>query len=370
VLDLVRGCVQRFLEARPLPGVRTDRPVYLDVTNRRIDGSCYLFFSRDGRHPVLVAKAARTARGKAIFETEHRTLERLQELGLNDPAPTTPAPLGLWREGDALIALQSALAGELMKNVPGARLFSPAALERTLGGVLAWWRKLQRLAGTHRVKLSDEVYAARVLEPVERFGRRYRLRDDEYAFLERRFRAERRLAGAELPFMVRHGDFCTANVVLQPHGIGVFDWELALEHDMPLFDLFFFFSSARYPYSGRGGESAHSASFAEVYWGDGYFSREMRRSLDRVCGECAIGRDLLDDLFVLSLVQTGNMKYEGLLASHGLPEPALPVSEESKAARWAEFDGPDEDTPFAHVRDGVFENLRQVVLRGPPGLGT
>jgi hypothetical protein len=367
VLGSVQNCVDSFLERHPMPGVSSDRVVYFDVTNRKIDGSCYLYFAEDERSPVLVAKAARTKLGQEVFRIEYDNLEKLHALGMNDPAPTTPAPLGRWQDGDTLVTLQSALEGELMKNVPGSGLFSATNLEGTVAQVLNWWRRLQRLAGTHRVKLTDEVYTKRVLDPVELFGWRYRLRDDEYEVLDRRFGRERRLAGAELPFMVRHGDFCAANLVLQPHGIGVFDWEFPLEHHTPLFDLFFFYSSVRFPHGGRRGESPHSASFVEVYWGDSYFSRSMRRDLDRICGECAIDRSLLDDLFLLSLVQTANMKYEGLITSHGMPELAAPVAQTDKAARWKTFERPDKDAPFAHIRDGAYENLRQVVRCGLPG---
>jgi len=364
VFGSVKRCVDAYLHDHPQIEVRTDRVVSFDVTNRMIDGACYLFFGEDRRYPALVAKAARTAAGKAVFEIEHRNLETLEVAGLNAGRPTVPAPLGTWREGETLITLQSALEGALMKNVPGASLFSPGEIDGSFDGVFGWWLRFQDRLGVRRVELSGEVYAREVLDEVARFRNRYLLDRGEMAWLDRRFARERALQGAELPLMARHGDFCAANLALQPHGIGVFDWEFPLDWRLPLFDLFFFFSSVRFPY-GRGGESSHSESFAAVFWEESYFRAAVRRRLGQACERFAVPGEALGDLFVLSLIHLANMKYEGLLVSHGLPELDHP-SDEEKRARWSAFDRADKDAPLACIRDGVFENLRLVVRRGVP----
>ena len=81
-----------------------------------------------------------------------------------------------------------------------------------------------------------------MLDPIARFRRRFLLEPDEGDFLSRRYEREKPLEGVELPLMMRHGDFCTANLVLQDSGVGVFDWEFPLRHRLPLFDLFYFFA--------------------------------------------------------------------------------------------------------------------------------
>ena len=206
----------------------------------------------------------------------------------------------------------------------------------------------------------------------EEIRRRYRLDADEEAFLEQRFRADRRLENADLPFMARHGDFCAANLTVEADRIGVFDWEFPLDHHLPLFDLFFFFSSVRFPYSGRRGESTHFESFQEVYWGDSYFGAATRESLRDVCRDHGIVEDAVDDLFVLAAVQVANMKYDGLIESHGLEDPArtgIERPDPRKAETWASFERPDKDAPFACIRGGVLENLRFIVRRGLPSFG-
>ena len=125
----VTRCVEAHLDEHPHPGLRGDRAIALDVTNRRIDGCCYLFFAEDQASPVLVAKAARTTHGRAVFDTEYGNLEALVARGLNAERPSVPVPLDRRDEGGVLVTLQSALGGQLMKNVPGRRLFSAAGVD-------------------------------------------------------------------------------------------------------------------------------------------------------------------------------------------------------------------------------------------------
>jgi hypothetical protein len=365
----VQRVVQAWLADHRESGLRTDSAVCFDVTNRRIDGACYLFFGESGDEPLLVAKAARTPAGKAVFDIEYHNLTALQAQGMNDKRPTTPRPLGRFELDDTLVALQSALRGTPMKNAPGGSLFSPAGIEQNFDLVLRFWRDLHRRFGVTRRPLDDATYESEVLSPVRRFRNSFRLEAGEHAFLKARFEHGRALSGVELPWMVRHGDFCAANMVLGESGLGVFDWEFPLQPALPLFDLFFFFSSVRFPYLGRHAESSHFESFVSVWWDDSYFNRAVRRRLTEACVEHRIDMQHLPDLLLLSLIQVANMKYTGLIESHGLTvDPDQPVTEQEKAARWATFERPDKDAPFACIQDGAFLNLREVVRRGLPKL--
>ena len=362
----VKQHVDAYLREQALPAVAGDRVVTFDVTNRLIDGTCYLFFGEGGEVPLLVAKAARTAAGRAVFEIEHQTLATLAARGMNDERARVPSALGCWRDGEILITLQSALGGTLMKNVPGAELFSPQAIDRSVAMVLDWWLTLQQKVGTRELQLTGEAFERHVLRPARLFRRRYLLDTDEHEFLER-WCASNALHGARLPLMVDHGDFCAANMVLAGGEVAVFDWEFPLDHQLPFFDLFFFFSSVRFPYGGRQGESSHFDSFKQVFWEESYFRLALTSTLADLCGRFAIERRLLGDLLVLSTLRIANMKYEGLLTSHGLSDlEGETIGEAQKEERWRAFDGPDKDAPFARLQDGVFHNFRQLVRRGVP----
>jgi hypothetical protein len=368
VFNLVQSCVDACFKQQGRHGVRTDRVVAFDASNGLIDGLCYLFFCDDEQSPAIVAKAARTPAGKAIFEVEYENLEALQARGMNASRHTVPDPLGKWYEDDTLVTLQSALPGVLMMNVPGSSLFSPTVVDINLDRVVDWWVHFQNCFGVRRVTLAGDTHDEMVIAPIHLFRRRYLLDGDEESFLTRRFERERVLDGVELPFMARHGDFCVANMVMdEDGGIGVFDWEFRLQHQVPLFDLFFFFASVRFPYTGPMGESSHFKSFVSVYWEDNFYRTAVQKRLRHVCTTFDLPHETLADLLVLSLIQAANMKYDGLLESHGMVEPEdSGATNEEKRARWRRFDHPDLDAPFACIQGGIFENLRLLVRRGLP----
>jgi hypothetical protein len=366
VLSLVRGYVETQLAEQGSPHRLSDRIVAFDASNRLIDGVCYLFFCDDDDVPAIVGKAARTEIGKAIFDTEYDNLEALQAAGVNATRPAVPAPLGRWLDGETLITLQSALPGALMMNIRGSSLFDKAAVDESMDQVFGWWSHFQKCFGVRRTVLTDAAYETHVLRPIEVFRRRFVLDDEELEFLERRYERDRVLHGAELPLMARHGDFCTANMALGRGGIGVFDWEFPLDHRIPLFDLFFFIASVRFPFTGVMGESSHFESFLSVFWRESFFRAAVRDRLHQVCEIFGVPRARLADLLVLSLIDVANMKYDGLLQSHGAVDPPHGSPNEVKRAHWHAFERPDLDAPFACIHDGVFENLRLIVRRGLP----
>jgi hypothetical protein len=365
VLDVVRPRVESWAaESGRQDGLDLERCICFETSHGLIDGCCYLFFDRAGS-PRLAAKFARTPAGRAVLATEHANLGILERIGINGARRSTPEPLGSWPSGQDLVTLQTALTGKLLKNEPGRRLFSAGRGEATVGRVVAWWTELQRRFGLKRVVLSGRVYDSEVLSHVRRFAGWFRPSPAELELLEARFERERRLAGMELPFMVRHGDFCPANMVVEGDaGFGVFDWEFPLSHETPLFDLFYFFASTRYPYSGLHGESSHFESFVEVLWGRGPLSAILARKAVEACREFDVPREALGDLLLLSCMQLANMKYEGYVTSLGETPERGPLDEEAKASRWRAF--PPMDLPFGCIRDGRLANLGVFVERGFP----
>jgi hypothetical protein len=339
-----------------------------------MEGCSALLFGDDPAYPRLVAKSnpldrAHRREGRTALEIELDNLRTLDAIGMNRGGETTPSPLGIWSTDGCLVTLQSALRGPLMKNVSGRRLFSPARIGPTTEKVFTWWHGLQQAFGTTTRTLTDELYREQVLEPVARFGRRFVLDTQEQRFLARRFEQEKRLLGAELPFMARHGDFCTANMVETADGIGVFDWEFPLRHELPLFDVFHFFASLRYPFRGFGGESSHYESFLAVFWGENYLNAAFRRGLADICGRFAIDLECVADLFLLALVQIANLKYDALIEFQIIDEPpetGAPGSADQIRALWRSLESAEKDVPFACIRDGVFMNTRYIVRHGLP----
>jgi len=372
MLELVRDCVARFLAseggATRVPG----RSVYLDASNGAVDGSCFLFFDESGQTPVLVAKAARTPEGRAIYRVEFETLEALESHGLNERQRTTPAPLGVWEEQGALITLQSALPGTLMKNLKGKELFSAERAAVTVDAVETWWTMFVERCGVQRERFSPQAYERVILTPVERFRRRFRMEDSQQHLLDRFYHDDSKLEGIDLPLMVRHGDFCTANMVLEQERVGVFDWEFPLDARLPLMDLFYFFSSLRYPYQGVRGESTHLDSFSAVYYEPGPLQRLLTESLHKACVQFDLPTDRLGVLLLFALIEVANMKYDALLEASGSAQDGLASGDPTDSQKhdfWQLIGPAGEDVPFASIVEGVALNVKLVADRGLPELG-
>ncbi len=376
LLQHVKRHVEAYARQRGLGAVDIRRSVFLDDSTRGTQCCILLIFRETSRIPVLVAKAAPTdlawARaGKAVYRIEFENLLELERMELNVGGRTTPEPAGMWIEDGILVTLQSALPGRLLKNVAGRSLFSATNAAGTIDRVLQWWLRFQRAFRLQRQVITEEIYRGELLSQLSRFKQRFVTTAAELRLLDDMFLENRRLLGAELPQTVRHGDFCTANIMLQGEQIGVFDWEFPLRHQLPLFDLFSFFASLRFPFAGFCGESSHFDSFLEVYWGGSHVNRIFRETLHRVCADFEIPQELVGDLLLVSLIQIANLKYERLLEMQGIgTEPAADreATDAEKRARWQSLGAPARDDPFACIRDGVCENIRHIAKVGLPDL--
>ena len=358
-------------EARPPYRIDTRRTLVMVTTDQSVDGLCCVFFDGDTDAPRLLAKAACSRAGTAVFEREFVTLQHLERVGMNRERRTTPAPLGLWRADGIVLTLQSAFAGTLMKNLPGKTLFAAKHITANLAVVSRWLQHLQETCGIQKVTVTDALYTQMILRPIQLFRQRFLMMPSEWRYLAQRYDEARGLLGTEIPCMVMHGDLCTANIMWQPDGIGVFDWEFPLAHHLPLFDLFLFFASVRFPYTGYRGESSHFDSFLSVDWGENYFNTAMRACIRQTCIRLDIPFEVVPDLFMLALIRIANMKYDAFLEAHNMEEdrqPDEPVDDAEKKRRWQVFQRTEKDVPFACIRDGVCENIRFVIQHGLPRL--
>ncbi len=369
MLPLVRERVAGWRRREGLPTPTRERAVPFDATRGAVDGIVYLLFEDDDPQPTLIAKLARSEVGRRIYDDEFRTLQTLERAGINDAGPSTPRALDRAEIDGTLCTLQTALRGVPMKNVPGPRLFSDARAAATIEQVLGWWEGMQRRVGVTRETLDAENHDRRIVAPIERYLNRFFVDDDERAFLTERYLDGQALAGATLPMMARHADFCTANMMLVGDRLGVYDWEFPLTPQLPLFDAFFFLSSCRYPHGTQQGEVGHLDSFVTVFWGDNPFRSAGAAMLRRLCDTFEIEPALLGDLLVLALIEVAGMKYQSLQEGAGIADVdprAGRVSDEEKRRRWGRLFHFNKDAPFARIDNGVLRNLGEIVRRGVP----
>ena len=281
MIDEILRCVRRHL-AGERTAVDLHDFICLPYAKGALQGCSLILFEKDAGTPAFIAKGrppgpALTRDGRTDLKIEIDNLARLDDVGLNDDARRTPEPAGLWEEAGVLVSLQTALPGRVMKNIPSRQLFSARTVDATIRRVFDWWRTFQERAGVQRRRLSGAAYEEAILSTVSRYERSFVIAPDEHRFLESRFGGDSVLRDVDLSFMLRHGDFCPANMVQGPGGIGVFDWEFPLEPLLPLFDLFHFFGSLRYPFRGLRGASSHYESFVAVFWGDNEVNSALRR---------------------------------------------------------------------------------------------
>jgi hypothetical protein len=367
VLEQVRRCVDS-LPSEERSAIDPDLFLAIDVSRGAIDGCCCLIFDRAGGAPRVVAKATRSPARKAIWRRELDNLRALESAGLAAAGRATPLALGALEQDGVLVTVQSALPGRLMRNVPGRELFAPGRAGQTADRVVAWLDRLRTGIGVHRVRIDEGLYEREVLGLVDRVVGRYLVGPEERRWLLDRFARERRLLGLDLPLTPAHGDFCTANLVVHEEGIGAFDWEHPLVPALPLYDLFFFFSSTRFPFRGLRQESSYAESLVEAYWGASYLSAELRRSVARACEAQAIPREAAGDLFVLALLLRADRKYDAFALGAGLADasPPAPDDEGAKRALWERLAALERDAPLFWCRGGVLESLRHITRHGLP----
>jgi hypothetical protein len=370
MLQTILKRVDEFLQERGDEGLARHEYVCQDHSKGQIESCSVLVLARQTQELLLVAKGTTAGRtlfrdGRPVNRIEFENLQHLQQIGMNRDRQTTPVPLGLWEDDQCLITLQAALPGRPLLNIPARQIFSAGALSSSIGHVMTWWTSFQHNFGVRRTPMTEAFYRDAVLLPLDAFKRHFTLDDQERQLLADRFEDRSSLLDLELPLFVRHGDFCPANMMFEPAGIGVFDWEFPLHGYLSPLDLFHFFGSTRFPFKGMQGESGHFESFVEVYWGNSYFSRTMRRCLADVCAAFEIPLRVLPDLFLLSLIDIANLKYDALI-DYDMAEGSQEGRDEERSVLWGTAGGVDKDAPFACIRDGVSMNLRHTARNGLP----
>ena len=350
----------RVLAVAAEAGRRADSCLVLDANRGAVDGAILLLLRRG--QLVAVGKLGLSEVSREIYGTEVETLRALVAAGLNRVWPRVPEILAELPSPGALITLQTPVPGQPLRTIPAARLFAPGAMERTFADVLDWWHAFQECSPAVRVTLDDPAYRRLVLEPLDLLCRSCRLRPDLERFLRQRLEEGGRLRGADLPLMATHGDFCPANMSYGPGGICVFDWEYSLDRKLPLFDLFFFFSSTRYPFANRRGESDHLSSFRQVFWGNGALPRAARRHLRHAAAASGIAGGHLPDLFLLALIESANRKVAAVVENARVERAAWESAWSSRALH----DLVGVDVPLGGFRGGEPEALRTLFEQGDP----
>ena len=250
-------------------------------------------FQPGATEPDLVVKLVRDARFNPRLERAWRALNTLRvgppEVRWLGPVPAffgTHAGLAFMGEGN--------VSGKPYKDRVNGRPDDPliATMVDRLVGL--------GLASATSSSASPAEIGADLRAMYERFAELYRPTAPERKVLTS---AIDRIAGLDRPFplILQHGDPGTWNVVVAPGGEPVLiDWEAAVPHGMPLWDLLYFLRSAAVGQARRQGTRDSLVAFEEAYLvGETPFSRLLADATDRLCAGIGLERDLVEPIFYL-----------------------------------------------------------------------
>ena len=275
----------------------------LSIDDRRwalIDPGSYstkkllLFLFRPGAAEAdLVVKLVRDARFNARLEGAWWALSAL-DVGPPEVRGLGPAPafFGMHR-GLALMG-EAIVEGESLKDRLSGQPDDPlvaAVVDRLVD--------LASASADEEAATPAEV-GADLRDMYEHYARLYRPTPTERKVLSGAIDRIARHPGS-FPLVLQHGDAGTWNVLV---GAGdrpvLIDWEAAVPHGMPLWDLLYFLRSVAVGIARRSGTRDPLVAFEEAYLvGETPLSRLLADATDRVCAGTGLQRDLVEPIFYL-----------------------------------------------------------------------
>jgi len=191
-----------------------------------------------------------------------------------------------------------------MKDLPPASYFASSAFGRQLHGLLEWWLSFRECFDQEQLgPLPDAT------REITRFRECYRRSPELDALLDESAAV---LDGVPLPPCPSHGDFCTANVLVdEADQMRVIDWEAPLSRSWPLADLLYFLSSIWAVNYGKGA-AIREANFRALFFERSARSASWIEMLDRLVERLGVTQSATLPLSVLSWVAHANRKYLAL----------------------------------------------------------
>ena len=253
-------------------------------------------FPPGASEPDLVVKLVRDARFNARLESAWWALSALH-VGPSEVHGLGPAPAFFGTHAGLALMGEAIVDGVSLKTLLSGRPDDPliaAVVDRLVG---------LGLASASVSAVSPSEVGADLREMYERFAELYRPTPRERKVLTSaidRIAGLRRL-GLPFPLVLQHGDAGTWNVVVGPDGQPVLiDWEAAVPHGMPLWDLLYFLRSAAVGIARRAGTNDPLVAFEEAYLvGETPLSRLLADATDRMCDGIGLERNMVEPIFYL-----------------------------------------------------------------------
>ncbi len=217
----------------------------------------------EGRpEPVMVAKVPRLAGPSASVTREVANLQAVQA---SRPGGFLSVPRVIAFEEYAArpFLLETALVGKPM-DPPAVR----SEPERCCRAMLDWLCELHE-ATRRPATTRPDWFDALIARPIRQFTSQFPLTPAEARWLTETQDLVAQLRDSGLPLVFEHGDLSHPNVMwLEDGRPGVVDWELAVPHGLPGFDLFFFLSYVAFARHDARSNGAYLPAFREAFFGE------------------------------------------------------------------------------------------------------
>ncbi len=244
-------------------------------------------FENDGREPRWALKFARVPDYAEPFDRDERGLELARRVG-GPVAEHAPRFLGRLVVGGIHASLESAAVGQRLigfLHTAASRTDKLRAIEAVAEWTLAVARHTRaapELLGPERDRLRRHVLPHWPGAPAG-------LADDL----------------AAVPAVFQHGDLGSWNAVVRPGGFTVLDWEDAVPHALPLWDLWYLLADALAHLDGAPGPDTREQHFAGLFRGELPVSEILFRWTRQTVEALEIPADAVSTLATLCWLDEG-----------------------------------------------------------------
>ncbi len=261
-------------------------------------------FSPGSRRPSAVVKFWRLPHRNLKTESEQETLRRIRSLLDPAMAQTLPQPLGTFRWGEIVAAVESYAPGPPLSNFTNTWARPLRRKLEDLRLVLDWISDFHRQAQLSREPLDRTALRELIEEPLSKYRDAFGLTSGE----ERLFAAVRQrargLLGMPLPVLWAHPDLTASNIHICGRQVTVIDWSGATPR-LPLFDLLYFVMLWTEAVKRERGLAARLRRFRETFIGCGEADtvvNAVREGVRRYLESLEIDGQFLPILLTLSWV--------------------------------------------------------------------
>jgi hypothetical protein len=289
------------------------RFLWFNLSDAALEYHSALIFTGDEPEPQFVLRVASGSTALKSMHMELKNLRFLSHVVREERKNTIPRLLHFEKKGGLGIMLLKAVAGKPLKNEERGPYGSMVRLR--MEQISQWLKDFYCETGIEGRIFDKELFQAYVENPVRKFRKFFELTEREKELIERVTGFFQSSVGEPLPFVFKHGDLATSNILVDGSKLkGILDWELPLRRWFPLFDQFYLCASLRYCYYSNHGDRTQFESFQRTYFESNEFSIKVELFLKDTCEWFSIPGSLPFHLFVLSVMTVALWKKGAFLS--------------------------------------------------------